>query len=484
VVGAGPTGLVLACDLVRRGVRTLVVEQCPALFPGSRGKVLQPRTQEVFDDLGVMDEVRAAGGPFPAMLRWRGDRREESWELGGGPAGEVSGTPYPSMWMIPQWRTQEILLARLRALGGDVRFETVLTGLSQDGRGVTARLEGPGAGGGEVRAGYLVGADGGRSTVREEIGVGMRGEAVDSQPSVVADLRISGLDREHWHVWPKAPGGPLMLCPLPGTDLFQLVARSSDGPVDVSADSVRATIAARTPLAAETLGEVVWASGYRTRVALADRYRADRVFLAGDSAHIHSPAGGQGLNTGVQDAYNLGWKLGRVLRCGAGTALLDSYEPERRPVAADVLGLSTRIHAVGAMSGVPGRNREETSQLDVGYPDSPLSVEARPHLLPKSLRAGDRVPDAVLDGGGRLFGLLRGPHATLLAVGQPAPSLAAPDLAVRELPALPELGPGLFLVRPDGYLGLATSSAGDVGDYLRMIGNRHDGAGGTASPAP
>ena len=102
VVGTGPTGLTLACDLVRRGVRTLVVEQGEALFPGSRGKALQQRTQEVFDDLGVMEQVRAAGGPFPAMLRWSGDQREQTWELGGPPAGEAAGTPYPSPWMIPQ----------------------------------------------------------------------------------------------------------------------------------------------------------------------------------------------------------------------------------------------------------------------------------------------------------------------------------------------------------------------------------------------
>ncbi|GAA1244561.1 FAD-dependent oxidoreductase [Kitasatospora nipponensis] len=474
VVGAGATGLALACDLARRGVRVRLVERGEALFPGSRGKGVQPRTQEVFDDLGVIAAVRAAGGRYPQMLNWVDDHPQRSWDLIT-PVDEDPGTPYRHPWMVPQWRTQEILLARLRELGGEVEFGTALVGLSQDPDGVEAVLERAGGRRTRVRTAYLVGADGGRSAVRAAVGVAMRGETVDPRPALVADVRVDGLDRGNWHLWAHAPGGPLMLCPLVGTDDFQLYAQFDDGEPDSSPAAVRAVIAARTPLEAGAVREVRWSSVYRPRAALADRYRVGRVLLAGDAAHVHSPAGGQGLNTGVQDAYNLGWKLGRVLRHGAPEQLLDSYEQERRPVAAGVLGLSTSLHRAGRDGGAASVQRgSHTSQLAVGYPLGPLTVEARRGLPQDALRAGDRVPDAALPPG-RLFDLLRGPHATLLAVGRPAPLLegpAQPELLVRECAELAPFGPGYFLIRPDGYLGLATEDPADLPPYLALIAGR------------
>ncbi|MDO0926094.1 FAD-dependent monooxygenase [Streptomyces sp. TG1A-8] len=476
VVGAGPTGLTLGVDLARRGVDALLVERADALFPGSRGKGIQPRTQEVFDDLGVLGAIRAAGGPYPVRMVW-----EDGERVGEQPMFEPveadGGAPYTEPWMVAQWRTQEVLHARLTELGGRVAFGRGLTDLEQDAGGVTARF----ADGSAVRARYAVAADGGRSAVRRAVGVGMTGEAVDPAPFLVADLRLRGLDREHWHAFPAAGGTGAMLCPLAGTDDFQLTARLPEGTgPEPTLQGVREVVAAYTHLAPEDVTEVRWASGFRPRAALADRFRAGRVLLAGDAAHVHSPAGGQGLNTSVQDAYNLGWKLGAVLLGGAPDALLDTYGEERRANAAAVLDLSTGVHR-----GEVRRGRA-TAQLGLGYRESSLSRERR--TTPSGVRAGDRAPDGRVDGV-RLFDAFRGPHWTLLGAALPLPGVpevpGVPGVpGVRALPAAPEsYGPGVFLVRPDGYVGWAGDTAAGLGAYLRRVGVR-GAADGVPAAAP
>ncbi|MFF3639874.1 FAD-dependent monooxygenase [Streptomyces sp. NPDC002564] len=469
IVGAGPTGLTLACDLARRGVSALVVERDRGLFPGSRGKGLQPRTLEVFDDLGVIGAVLAAGGPIPVGMVWRDGERQGEHHMFDAP-GPTPTAPYGEPRMLPQWRTQEILLARLRELGGDVAFDTAVTGLAQDPHGVTARL----STGASVRAAYAVAADGGRSTLRAALGITMAGESVDPNPVLVADVRIPALDRDHWHMFPATDDSGLFaaICPLAGTPDFQLTAQFPAGTTpDLSLRGVRDLVAARTHLPADAVTEVRWSSDFRPRAALADRFREGRVFLAGDAAHVHSPAGGQGLNTSVQDAYNLGWKLGAVLRDGAPGTLLDTYEEERLPNAAQVLGLSTRIHRGEARRGAA------TRQLGIGYREASLTAETRTDLPEDALRAGDRAPDGPC-GSGTLFDAFRGPHWTLLAVGTDAelPPLNGGSAAsgatvhVHRVPAYEPYGKGLFLVRPDGYVGWAGEDARDgLTEYLAAL---------------
>ncbi|MFF5937355.1 FAD-dependent oxidoreductase [Streptomyces sp. NPDC012508] len=468
VVGAGPTGLVLAIDLARRGVRTLLVEKADRLFPGSRGKGIQPRSQEVLDDLGVLPGILDAASLYPRMLAWEGAERQHEWDMmkRSEPTEQV---PYANVLLIPQSRTQELLYERLVELGGGVRFGTALTGFRQSADGVEAEL----STGGTVRASYLVAADGGRSTVRKALGIGMTGETVDPRPMLVGDVRLSPealVDRANWHIWPKAPGGGVALCPLPGADHFQLIVAFEDeaAAVDTSAEAVRGLVAERTPLAAADVVEVLWASDFRARAAMADRFRDGRVFLAGDAAHVHSPAGGQGLNTSVQDAYNLGWKLGQVLRHGAPAALLDSYEAERLPVAAAVLGISSRIHRASA-EGENTQRGEEVQQLGLGYRDSPVAVETRSGLAEGALRAGDRAPDGPY-GDEHLFDVFRGPHFTLLAVGTEPPALRTGSVRTARVAAYEPYGTGLFLIRPDGYVGWAGESADGLADYLAAVG--------------
>ncbi|WP_329315868.1 FAD-dependent monooxygenase [Streptomyces sp. NBC_01278] len=482
IVGAGPTGLVLACDLARRGVRALVVERSPELFPGSRGKGIQPRTLEVFDDLGVLGEVLRWGGPAPVGMTWTDGNRAGEYRI----FDDVEPTedaPYTGPWVLPQWRTQRILFDRLRELGGDVVFGAELTDLTQHAESVTATLV-PAGGGSPVtvRAGYVVAADGGRSTVRRLTGIKMTGERVDPAPLLVADVVIPALDRDNWHIFPPAADGTgfATLCPLPHTREFQLVARPAAASGEITGDEVRALIASFTHIPAEDVTEVLWASDFSVNAALADRFRDGRVFLAGDAAHIHSPAGGQGLNTSVQDAYNLGWKLAAVLRDGAPEALLDTYEEERLPNAAAVLGLSTRIHRGQERRGA------NTRQLGLGQRDSSLTRETRTGLAEDALAAGDRAPDGNRDGL-RLFDLFRGPHFTLLAVDTTLPDRLPPLPGLRTARTGPyeAYGRGLYLVRPDGYIAWAGPGGDEVAaEELRAWASRVAGPNGVRPAGP
>jgi 2-polyprenyl-6-methoxyphenol hydroxylase-like FAD-dependent oxidoreductase len=496
IVGAGPAGLTLAIELARRGVPHRLVDAGPGPFPGSRGKGLQPRTLEVFEDLGVLDTVFAAGSPYPPIRAYRGDTVVYEGRM----APERAVTPrlpYPNVWMLPQTRTVRILADRLRELGGGVEYGTALVGFDQDEAAVHAEL-----GTGEtITARYLVGADGGRSTVRSALGVGFLGETREGERSIVADLPVAGLDREHWHFWGDGPDTGIGLCPLGGTDLFQLQAPLLDGS-DPTPDTagVHALFAARAGVELD-LGEVVWASVWRANIRMVDRYRVGRVLLAGDAAHVHSPAGGQGLNTSIQDAYNLGWKLAGVLS-GAPEPLLDSYQDERLPVAAGVLGVTTALHDKGVAGDGDALRRDdpELAQLTLGYPDSPLSVTdldlpAGGQLPDAPVRAGGRAPDAPChDADGtpvRLFQVFAGPHATVLAFGTGPVPAPRDGLAVRRVvrpgaaapDALVDTGghahagygahpdrPLLVLVRPDGYVGFLGRDPAGLDAYLAKFG--------------
>lgn len=415
---------------------------------------------EVFDDLGVLDAVLAAGGDYPVGMVWQDGERVAEQNMFD-PAETNVDSPYGAPWMVPQWRTQKILRARLDELGGRVSFGREVTGLTQDEAGVTVGF----ASGAPVRARYAVAADGGRSVIRRGLGIGMTGETVDPHPILVADTRVTDLDRDNWHIFPpRGDEGFLAICPLAGTEDFQVIAQIlDDSTPDLSLDGVRKIVAARSHLAPEDITEIRWASDFRPRAALADRFQQGRVFLAGDAAHVHSPAGGQGLNTSVQDAYNLGWKLGAVLRGEAPASLLDTYEEERLPNAAEMLGLSTKVHRGEARRG------EATRQLGIGYRESSLTEETRP--AGEGLRAGDRAPNRTV-AGVRLLDAFRGPHWTLLALGTKAPAIAAAGdgEAVRVVagPATETYGTGLFLVRPDGYVGWA----GDTDEGLAKYAER------------
>ncbi|WP_433794189.1 FAD-dependent monooxygenase [Actinoplanes sp. CA-252034] len=448
-MGAGPTGLTLARQLDRHGVPYRIVEKSAKPFDGSRGKGLQPRTLEVLDDLGLIDGFLAAGSPYPGLLAHLPDGGTHAFRLDELHA-PTPAVPWPNMLMLPQWRTAELL-----ADGVPVELGTGLTGLSPLDGGVRVILDT----GETVDARYVVGADGGRSTVRKLAGIGFEGETHEEERMLIADVRVTGLDRDHWHVWPgEGRAFRLGLCPLPGGDWFQLTAPPS-------ALTPAELVAAVDP--SITVTEVGWTSEYRANMRMASRFRAGNVFLAGDAAHVHSPAGGQGLNTGIQDAYNLGWKLAT-----GSSAILDTYEEERLPVAAGVLGISTRLHRRHAEGADDALRRDDPvlRQLSLNYRGTTLAVERRPQ--PGSVRAGDRAPDSPL-ADGRIFDRLRGPHATVLAFDwtSPLPILPVPVHHVAEAAGVyGTTGPTLLLIRPDGYVGCATHDVHDVLGYLDRLG--------------
>jgi 2-polyprenyl-6-methoxyphenol hydroxylase-like FAD-dependent oxidoreductase len=406
IVGAGPTGLTLALDLARRAISFRLIEAAVKPFEGSRGKGIQPRTLEIFDDLGVIDAILGAGALYPKLRMHFGPLSFRAGSLGSF-RKPTESVPYPNLWMVPQSRTEEILRARLSALGHEVEFGKELQTFSQEEHGLYATL----STGERVQADYLAGCDGGRSTVRKALGLKLEGEAVDEKPMLVADVEVEGLDRRDWHIWPLTRGSPVGLCPLPRTALFQLTAKAESMGPDIESAVHKAT--------GHRIVRVSWSSIYRPAARMVNRFRVGRVFLAGDAAHVHPPTGGQGLNTGVQDAYNLGWKLAHVLR-GGPDSLLDTYEAERLPIAA-VLGLSKRLYQTRSI-----KRGDATNQLALHYRTSSLSSG----VTIGSLHPGDRMPDGLLNDGSRLFDHLRGGHAT---------EIVTPD------------GPRI-LIRPDGYI--------------------------------
>jgi 2-polyprenyl-6-methoxyphenol hydroxylase-like FAD-dependent oxidoreductase len=498
IVGAGPTGLALACVLARRGVAFRIIDKAAEYFAGSRGKGLQPRSLEVLEDLGVIGRI-LANGRFHLPFRGYdgatvlGDHDMHADRV---PTPDV---PYASPLIIPQWRVEEILRERLAEFGGRVELATELIGFEQNGDCVTATLRRAG-GTEQLVADYLVGADGGRSLVRKELGVGFEGETWKDERMLVGDVQVDGLDREHWHSWPKHAAGWVALCPLPSTNSFQFQAQiAADEPDEPGLQRFQQIIDERTGQPGIRLHDATWLSLYRANVRMVDRFRMARVLLAGDAAHVHSPAGGQGMNTGIQDAYNLGWKLGEVL-AGAPGELLDTYEEERLPVAASLLGITTKLHRA-AVTG-DHRRGPETLQLGINYRGSSLARDERDSTA--LVQAGDRAPDAPChDPAGkpiRLFDLFRGPHFTLLAfcrevaaqaitqrfgssvhrytvihaeesAGNAAPGAAIVDTADHAYRAYDVEAGALVLVRPDGYIGLIAgcSSAGSVQEYLSHV---------------
>ena len=491
IVGAGPTGLTLACDLTRRGVACRIVEQAEVPASGSRGFTLKPRSLEALDDLGVADRILAAGDTRGWLRFHLGT--DPLFDLRLPPAPADPSRPYPNTVALPQWRTESILRDRLAELGGKVEFGRRLTGFDAGDEGVTAALEG----GERVRARYLVAADGGRSLVRRTLGLPFSGSTTEDLRALIADVRVDGLDRDSGtHLWVTTDGHMLAARPIPHADTWQVVTSLEPGE-EGDLGTMRHALATRTGRADIQASDPAWLSIWRYNLRMVERYRVGRVLLAGDAAHVHSPFGGHGMNTGIQDAYNLGWKLAQVIQGAARAELLDTYEAERLPVAREILADSDRrmkgtvpprvirplVRLI--LKSVMTRQQRRTRNDHPAYRTGPLTQ----HLTGRRgrVQAGDVAPDAPVmldDREHSLFELLRGPHFTALCFG------VAPDFADPRVRAYTAVRPGqaglvdtsghlhrmygarkgtTVLIRPDDYIGLMADHPGALPGYLNRL---------------
>jgi 2-polyprenyl-6-methoxyphenol hydroxylase-like FAD-dependent oxidoreductase len=423
VVGAGPTGLTLAIELARRDIPFRIIDREAERTKTSRAIGTQARTVEVFRVMGI-PETALEPAARPRALRFaEGDRTLARIPLGNGLPGAS-----PRLISMDESDTERVLEQRLERLGGRVERSTQLLGFRVDGERVTATVQGR-SGTSEVETRFLVGADGAHSTVRREAGIGFAGAAYPER-FLLVDLDLDwALPHDEGHIW-IGDDGLVAAIPLPGERRYRVIvplpatyaAKEYESEAEIAGEA-ETWLGRRTGVRLRRIGDPIWASAFRIQRRQADRYRRGPVFLAGDAAHVHSPVGGQGMNTGIQDAFNLGWKLALAARDMAAPGLLDTYQAERHPIARGVLRgthLGTRLllaqnplmqavreYAVPAIVNIPPvRHRilAAVSQLSISYRGSFLSVDAddrdeTPSWLRRDvqgLRAGDRVPDATL----------------------------------------------------------------------------------------
>ena len=365
VVGAGPTGLTLAASLIARGVRTTVVDRLAAGANTSRAAVVNARTLEVLEGLDVARRLVKEGVHAPRFSIRDGSRTLIPIDF------SVLPTDYAYSLMLPQCTTEQLLLDRLVELGGTVTRPKTLTTIEQDADGVTATFDD----GEVIRARYAVGADGIRSVVREQAGIGFRGGQYE-ESFTLADVRLRGEAPVDEVILFWATAGLTVVAPLPG-GVHRIVAPVSDAPEVPSAQFIQQLLDTRgLGTGRMVVTDVVWGSRFRIHHRVADTFRAGRLLLAGDAAHVHSPAGGQGMNLGIQDAVALSAALVDVLDGGPDT-LLDEYSAARRPIARQVVALTDRLTRLATLPRAARPVRNSAMSLAGRIPGVRLALARR-----------------------------------------------------------------------------------------------------------
>jgi 2-polyprenyl-6-methoxyphenol hydroxylase-like FAD-dependent oxidoreductase len=422
IVGAGPTGLTLAIELARRGIPFRLIDRDARRAETSRAIGTQARTIEVFRIMGIPASALHPA-VWPRALRFAElDRTLARLVL-----RNQSGASL-QLASMDESDTERVLEERLAQLGGRIEQSSEMTAFRIDGDQVIATVQTP-QGESRITAHFLIGADGAHSAVRRGAGIGFAGEQYPER-FLLVDLDIDwDLAHDEGHVW-IGDDGLVAAIPLPGEGRYRVIVPlpPEDAEREYASEAEIAALAEsllrqRSGIALRRVGDPVWASAFRIQRRQAERYRAGPVFLAGEAAHVHSPVGGQGMNTGIQDAFNLGWKLALAVRRLAAPGLLDTYEAERYPIARGVLQgthLGTRIAlarhpvmrtlreyvvpAVTRLAPIRRRFLAAISQVGIGYRGSTLAIDAAPaedgrgwlHRGPGGIEAGDRVPDLPL----------------------------------------------------------------------------------------
>ncbi|HEY1723030.1 MAG TPA: FAD-dependent monooxygenase, partial [Magnetospirillaceae bacterium] len=468
VVGAGPVGMTMASELARYGVSVRIVDKAAHRSDKSKALVIWSRTLELLDRGGGSAPFIEAGFKALAVNFIVGDKAIGRVTMDG------VRSPYPYGLMIPQSETERLLEERLQALGVTVERQIEVTAFQASGTGVTATLRQADGQTESVSADWLVGCDGAHSVVRHGLNAPFAGETLKSD-WMLADVHMRGYscpDREvsvYWNregvfvIFPISPGRYRVVADLPTT--------GAEHPPAPTLEQVQATIDQRGPPGLIAF-DPIWLSGFRINERKVTNYRWGRAFLAGDAAHVHSPAGGQGMNTGMQDAFNLAWKLALVIRQTCGEHLLDTYSPERSAVGDEVLKATARLTTVGTLrnpvaqtirntvshlilglSPVQHTFADHLTEISIGYPHSPLNGSSSGGAGPKP---GERVaPIAgqtpVGSGAHPLFALFANTSAASIGLTRQFPGLLDPDIRA------PFHEGGTWLVRPDGYVACSSS---------------------------
>jgi 2-polyprenyl-6-methoxyphenol hydroxylase-like FAD-dependent oxidoreductase len=470
IVGAGPVGLTLAIELTRFGVPVEIVDRAAQRTDKSKALVVWSRTLELLDrQPGGSATFDAAGFRVNAVGIVAGEKV----------VGHVSidsiDSAYPYALMIPQADTERILEERLESLGVKVDRQTEVISLSMRGDGADAVLRGPDGKQRQTSAAWVAGCDGAHSLVRHTVNASFSGKTMDSD-WMLADVHMRGYpvpDTEatvYWH-----QDGAFVIFPI-SSGRYRLLADTppsgAEHPPAPTLEQVQAIVDRRGPPGMKAF-DPIWLAGFRINGRKVSSYRWGRAFLCGDAAHVHSPAGGQGMNTGMQDAFNLAWKLALVLKNRGSEALLDSYSPERSEVGEMVLKNADRLTAVATtrnpvaqvlrnavghlmlgLAPVEHKMAETMSEVSIGYPNSPVNAGSASGL--EGPAPGKRI---ISD---RPFGAGDEPLFALLAADGAATELIRRHAGVLEpTPRTPPDPQGIWLVRPDGYVA-AVAKIGDA----------------------
>ncbi len=464
IVGAGPTGLTMAAELTRHGVPCRIIDKKSGITDNTKALTLQSRTMEIFEDMGLIKEVIDTGRPVSGFSFYAEGKRIAQVS-----SGELD-TPYPYMMLYPQSDTESSLENHLNSLGVEVEWNTHIIELQQDNEELKVELQ---HSNGEIEAikpEYLIACDGGRSFCRKAIGAKLEGETFESE-FLLADLELEWSNPpadDEWHGY-FTDQGLVLIASLKEEGMWRIMIEvpwemqdkstpSEANSEEPTLDDLKEMVDILNPTPDLKLHKPKWISRFRIHRRILERFRYGRVFFAGDAAHLHSPAGGQGMNSGIQDAYNLAWKLALVYKGVAQSEFLDSYNSERYPLLKEQVEktdagfkmmllrnpVSRKIRnrlvsLLLELEPIQQRMDKRLAMLTINYRNSPIVNEHRELLLPlgkpmkeiaelrqwydfgEAPHAGDRAPDVSFNSKGeqkRLFEILRGTtHKLLLFAG-------------------------------------------------------------------
>lgn len=475
IIGAGPTGLALASQLHRYGIDFVILDKNPETTHLSKAMVVHARTLEIFDEIGLADKAVRSGQIAERFSILSKGKIKGQMKIGAFGQGL---SPFPFALILEQSKTEKLLAGHLEAAGVQVLWNSEVTRLEENGEGITATYRDSRGVQTAVKGKYLVGCDGASSTTRHSLGFGFAG---DTQERIfyVADVRMESpltRERDAWFV--MIDKGFVLFFPMEGEKHYRVIGtvpQGLGGHENIEFSTIAQDLKAQMKIDVE-FTEEIWFSTYKVHSRLTETFGKGRCFIAGDAAHIHTPAGGQGMNTGIQDAYNLAWKLAFVLQEKAPTALLDTYNEERRANAVnllkttdtmfDILAGTGRLTnffrmnifptLIGLVTKVPFLNKRifpMLSQIGISYPDSSLSIKS---TLGK-VTAGDRMPWFEANGHS-VYDLLKAPAYKLLYFGSHSSNTFAtlPSIVQHSFTEIPKIFKGnknfYIVLRPDNHI--------------------------------